>query len=118
MVAPPPAPLPILLDSDGDESDYEPKKTRGKKGGPSVSGHVQNANRVANMTMGPIPALLGAHFIDGEWERDNSFWEMLPWNFYMMHPPTRCIQVHWPLKSMSGTMTGITDHTPTTPKDG
>ena len=89
-VAPPPAPLPVFSDSDSEESDSEPKRTKGKKGGPSVPGHIQDANRMANTTVGPIPALLGARFIDGTWERDNSFRGMLPRNF-LYDAPTNTV---------------------------
>ena len=48
-------------------------KGKGKKGGPSIPGSVQDTNRSFNIQPGPVPALLGARFVNGEWEHDNSF---------------------------------------------
>ena len=82
-VAPPIVPrcLPSPPTDFEDDSDDALPREKGKKGGPSVPGHVQDANRLANTSVGAIPALLGACLIEGEWERDNSFRGMLSRNY-------------------------------------
>jgi len=79
--------IPICLGSPpSDEGGYESSEPggdgKGKKGGPSVPQGVQDANSIVNTSAGPIPELVGARFLNGEWERDNSFWGMLSRNYW------------------------------------
>jgi len=85
MVAPPI--IPIRLGSPpSDEGGYESSEPggdgKGKKGGPSVPQGMQDANSIANTSAGPIPELVGARFLNGEWERNNSFQGMLSRNYW------------------------------------
>jgi len=78
--------MPQLVTPPSDKEDYlETPKVRksgkGKRGGPVVSQQQNNANQILNITPGPVPELVGAHLIEGRWERDNSFRGMLPWDF-------------------------------------
>ena len=59
----------------------QPPRETGRRGGLSVSAHIQNANQIVNVIAGPIPELLGACFINDTWEHDNSFWRMLSQNY-------------------------------------
>ena len=79
-------PTPRLVSPPSDKKDYlETPKVRksgkGKRGGTVVSQRQNNKNWILNITSGPVPELVGARFIKGRWERDNSFRGMLPWNF-------------------------------------
>ena len=94
IVAPPVEPTRLMSpptdweDFEEDEEDTPPRRSKkkrsdgkGKKGGPSIPQSVQDDNRSANVNAGPIPELVGAHLINGEWEHDNSFQGMLSQNF-------------------------------------
>ena len=82
-VAPPVVPqwLPSPPSDNEEDSDDSPVRETGRRGGPLVLAHIQNANQIANETVGPIPKLLRACFIDNMWECDNSFQGMLSRNY-------------------------------------
>ena len=83
--------MSLLTDQEDFEDDEEntplqrskKKKIDGKekKGGPSIPQSIPDNNQSANVNAGPIPNLVGAHLINGEWECDNSFQEMFFQNF-------------------------------------
>jgi len=54
-----------------------------------MSQRQNDANRILNITPGPVPKLVGTRLIEGRWEQDNSFRGMLPWDFLYVKADNR-----------------------------
>jgi len=84
VVAPPITPIPLPsppLDIEDECESFKPKKKgKGKKGGPVMSQRQNEENCILNVMPGPISTLVGTRLFNNNWERDNSFWGMLPWD--------------------------------------